>query len=221
MNDFDHHPTSRLEGTDPGGTSSRPPSRERILRAALDEFAEHGFAGARVDRIAKAAGVNKAMLYYHYGSKDALYEKVVGGRIVEILSALGQKLTGVDDLEVILGNLAETYATVFGVDQQVRRLMLRELAFPRGQTLEKIGGILRESGFPSVVVGVLQKGMREGRFRVLDPRQVLISFVAMNIGYFLIAPVINRVLEIEDKEGFIEERKKAVVDILMNGVKER
>jgi TetR/AcrR family transcriptional regulator len=221
MNDLERHPTSQQDRADSGEETPERSTRGRILEAAIEEFAEYGFAGARVDRIAKTAGVNKAMLYYHFGSKDVLYEKVVGGRIVEILSALSRKLTGVEDIEVILGGLAETYAAIFGADQQTRRLMLRELAHPHGQLLERIGGVFRESGFPSEVLAVLQKGMREGRFRVIDPRQVMISFVAMNIGYFLMAPVFNRVLEIDDKERFIEERKRAVVDILLNGVKVR
>jgi AcrR family transcriptional regulator len=48
-------------------------SPDRILAAAAHEFAARGFAGARVDRIARRARVNKAMLYYHFGSKQALY----------------------------------------------------------------------------------------------------------------------------------------------------
>jgi AcrR family transcriptional regulator len=47
-------------------------SPDRILAAAALEFAERGFAGARVDRIARRANVNKAMLYYHFMSKDRL-----------------------------------------------------------------------------------------------------------------------------------------------------
>src|ERR1700761_5741079 len=49
-------------------------SRNAILRAALAEFAQEGLAGARVDAIAEAAGVNKALLYYYFRDKDTLYE---------------------------------------------------------------------------------------------------------------------------------------------------
>ncbi|HXW08421.1 MAG TPA: TetR family transcriptional regulator, partial [Vicinamibacterales bacterium] len=59
----------------PGGRRPPPPgrrrrdaesSRHRLLDAAAAEFAAHGFAGASVDRIAAAAGLNKAMIYYHF-----------------------------------------------------------------------------------------------------------------------------------------------------------
>src|SRR6202142_436520 len=52
-------------------------SRAAILRAAVAEFAEHGIAGARTDAIARAARVNKALLYYYFKDKDALYEAVL------------------------------------------------------------------------------------------------------------------------------------------------
>ena len=56
-------------------TSSRDPvrTRERILRAARREFVAKGFAGARVDAIARAAAVNKRMLYHYFGDKEGLY----------------------------------------------------------------------------------------------------------------------------------------------------
>src|SRR5438093_2646113 len=52
-------------------------SPDRILAAAAVEFAERGYGGARVDRIARRAGVNKAMLYYHFKSKERLYRTLL------------------------------------------------------------------------------------------------------------------------------------------------
>jgi AcrR family transcriptional regulator len=51
-------------------------TRQKILSAALYEFSMHGLAGARVDEIAKAARVNKAMIYYHFDSKEALFNEL-------------------------------------------------------------------------------------------------------------------------------------------------
>ena len=57
-------------------------TRDRILRAAIREFSEHGLAGARTSAIASAARVNKALLYYYFRDKEALYtaalEEVAG-----------------------------------------------------------------------------------------------------------------------------------------------
>lgn len=52
-------------------------TKAAIVAAAMHEFASHGIAGARVDRIARAAGVNNHALYYHFGNKDALFRMVL------------------------------------------------------------------------------------------------------------------------------------------------
>jgi TetR/AcrR family transcriptional regulator len=52
-------------------------SRERILAAALKEFAAKGFAGARVDVIARRANINKRMLYHYFGDKEELFKAVL------------------------------------------------------------------------------------------------------------------------------------------------
>ena len=52
-------------------------TRERIRCSALREFAEHGFSGARIDRIAARSGANKAMIYYHFEGKEGLYFEIL------------------------------------------------------------------------------------------------------------------------------------------------
>jgi len=52
-------------------------TRARIFRAASDEFAEYGIAGARIDRIAEAAKANKARIYAYFGNKEQLFETVL------------------------------------------------------------------------------------------------------------------------------------------------
>jgi TetR/AcrR family transcriptional regulator len=55
-------------------------SRERILAAALEEFAANGYAGARVGAIAERAGLNKQLISHYFGGKQALYRAVMGAR---------------------------------------------------------------------------------------------------------------------------------------------
>ena len=64
---------------------SRHPARtrERILAAALREFSAKGFAGARVDRIAQRARVNKRMLYHYFGNKESLFREILARKVRE------------------------------------------------------------------------------------------------------------------------------------------
>src|SRR5436190_16378630 len=72
-------------GSPSAKTASRNPqqSQERILAAALEEFAAKGFAGARVDVIARNARINKRMLYHYFGDKEELFRAVLRRKIAE------------------------------------------------------------------------------------------------------------------------------------------
>ena len=78
-----------------GGKSGRNPerTRERILSAALKEFAANGFAGARVDMIARRADINKRMLYHYFGNKEHLFREVLRLKMAE-RQALAETLSG-------------------------------------------------------------------------------------------------------------------------------
>jgi TetR/AcrR family transcriptional regulator len=63
-------------------------TRGRIVEAAVGEFAEKGFAGARVESIGRRAGVNKQLLYHYFGGKEDLFREVVERKIEERLGRL-------------------------------------------------------------------------------------------------------------------------------------
>jgi TetR/AcrR family transcriptional regulator len=67
------------EGT-PGRERNPEQSRERLLSAALVEFAAHGYAGARVEAIAERAGLNRQLISHHFGGKLGLYQAVMNRR---------------------------------------------------------------------------------------------------------------------------------------------
>jgi AcrR family transcriptional regulator len=62
-------------------------SKTRILKTALNEFAAHGYAGARVGRIATASRTNKQLIYYYFGGKEGLFQHVLDGVYDEVLQA--------------------------------------------------------------------------------------------------------------------------------------
>ena len=68
-------------------TGDAQETRRRLVEAAYSEFAAHGIAGARVDRVAATAGVNKALIYFHFGNKEglftAVFEQIVNQTLAE------------------------------------------------------------------------------------------------------------------------------------------
>ena len=85
-------PQSGSDGKPLGARASRrngQATRKRILEAAFVEFAAVGLAGARVDRIAAAAGCNKSLIFVYFASKAALFETVVEKELERVDSAIG------------------------------------------------------------------------------------------------------------------------------------
>src|SRR5271167_2866620 len=74
---------ARTAKTEIAATRNPERTRERILSAALKEFAAHGFAGARVDAIARRADINKRMLYHYFVNKEKLFRAVLRQKIAE------------------------------------------------------------------------------------------------------------------------------------------
>jgi len=194
-------------------------TRDKIIAAALDEFAEHGRAGARVDRIAAAAGVNKAMIYYHFKSKDLLYVE----SLKEFFANVGRyalKLVGeTNTLDEALLALATVHATIITVKPQVRTLFLRELADLSPEIINTIIDSFRQSGLVDVIKEKMHGALASGRIRQIDPRQLISAFISMSIGYYFLYPISDALMQVTDREQFIEERKHIIVDIFLNGIK--
>src|SRR5688500_16872261 len=101
---------------------------QRVVAAAAEVFAARGFDGARVDEIARRAGINKAMLYYHVGGKQRLYSAVlvecIDRALVLLREATARAASPSAKLQAVLDTLAE-----FGTSNpEFIPLIMREIA---------------------------------------------------------------------------------------------
>jgi AcrR family transcriptional regulator len=153
-----------------------------IFAAAAQEFAESGFDAAGVDRIAARARVNKAMLYYHFGSKKALYTEVlrdmfrsVGIRARAIADGAG---TAPDKLDAWISTIIEQAAA----RPWFPPIMLRELASgaPRldPETFAMMNGVF------GAVRDIIEQGQREGAFAEVDPLMTHLTIMPPILIYF-------------------------------------
>ena len=142
-------------------------SHAAIFQAAAVEFAEQGYEGAGVDRIAARARVNKAMLYYHFGSKRALYVEVLR----DMFRAVGARARAIADGPGSAIEKLDTWIATIVAEAALRPwfppMMLRELASgaPRfdPDTFSMMNAVF------GAVRDVIAQGQREGTFRDVDP----------------------------------------------------
>jgi len=162
-------------------------SPDRILAAAALEFAARGFAGARVDRIARRARVNKAMLYYHFKSKDRLYRELlrtVFTRAAERLQAIADtNASPADKIDHVIAGMAEF------IEEHAffPSIMLREVAEGGAHldrvTLSALGAV------PRAVGAIVQEGVTAGAFRPVDPVFAYFSMLAPIVFYLAGTPI--------------------------------
>lgn len=167
-------------------TVTRDPdaTREAILSAATDEFAQHGLAGARVDRIAERAGVNKRMLYYYFGQKESLFLAVLEGAYHRIRDEEHRlNLAQVEPTEAIRRLVAFTWNYYIAHPEFLTLLNTENLH--RARHLKKSSKVrTMHSPFVASIAEVLERGRTAGVFRAgVDPVQLYISIAGLSYFY--------------------------------------
>jgi AcrR family transcriptional regulator len=158
--------------------------RLRILEAAKQEFAAHGLAGARVDRIATKAGANKRMLYYHVGKKDELYLTVLEGAYEKIRAEeRGLDLEHLDPPRAIERLIEFTWSYFLRNPEFLALLNTENLA--RARHLKRSTKVKSmHSPFVEMIATVVRRGVESGDFAVeIDPVQLYISIAALCFFY--------------------------------------
>ena len=147
-------------------------TRERILCAALKEFSAHGFAGARVDAIARQAAINKRMLYHYFGDKADLFKAVLRRKIAE-----RQKWA-----ESLSGDPAESLPFWFEAackDIDWVRMLEWEALQDANKTL--IDGRQRIASVAKGLKRIRQRQDRGQISRDLDPRHVMLTMRSLTM----------------------------------------
>jgi AcrR family transcriptional regulator len=202
-------------------TESSNPARQKILDAASRAFAEEGFAGARVDEIARRAGVNKAMLYYHVGDKQALYGEVLKRNFGRIETALEENLpdegSSADRLRAVITIVERAIAA----NPDHPRIVLRE--FASGATnlpAEILGQML---GLLTVVGEILAEGTGSGEFRRTEPVMTHLTLVGALLILNVVSPLRERFADLGstiEVPGADADTAKFLGDLLLQGIAE-
>jgi TetR/AcrR family transcriptional regulator len=199
------------------GTRGQPQeSRSSILKAAVAEFAEHGIAGARTDTIARAANVNKALLYYYFEDKESLYEAVLdyvfGGLRDRVMPVLESEARPREKMLDYVG----TYFDYIAANPQFPRVVQAEWmrSGARSAPMQRVAKKYFRPIFKKVA-GILRMGIAAGEFRPVNPMDFLPSVAAVIVFYFSAAPVIKTLTKVDPLSAQrIRERRKFVLDFI-------
>lgn len=192
---------------------------DEVLDAALELFLEKGFAAAKVEDVAKRAGLSKGSVYLYFPSKDALLEAIVQRALAPLAdSTLGQLAHFEGDPRVVLTMVIGRLIAAMRDPQRVAipKLILREASqFP--QVAEMYKRQVLDRAIPAVTA-LLQRGMDQGYLRKLDAELTVRSIVGPILVHLLLAEV----FAIMPKDGMALERfVQNHLAILFDGISAR
>lgn len=167
-------------------------TRAALMAAATELFGHRGFSGARTEEIARRAGVNKAMISYHFGGKAGLYETILVSGLSQITERLRALVASNHSPEHLLATLLETLAEVHRARPALAAMMLRE-AMSGGEHLSsdalphfvKVFGMVRE---------IVDRGVRAGVYRPVDPLLTHLTVLGSVLFFFATTPMRERLL---------------------------
>ena len=182
--------SDRVPPPTPSGQQRDPErTRERILDAAVEEFAAEGFTGARVDSIAEKAGVNKRMLYHYFGNKQELFQAIIQDR-------LERKGLCIANSPHDVGEAFAHFHADIRADMPWVRLMQWE-ALQLGN--DPITGAEARRAHIERGLEQVRQAQDRGLWPGLDSRQVLLSLMGMTLVPYLL-PQITKLVTGQDPE---------------------
>lgn len=191
------------------GRPRSPVPRETLIRAAVKAFADTGYAGASLDRIAEEAGIRKSSLLHRFGSKEALYLEALGtvlGSLGEMVADAARSAGSFGDRLDRLGAVISDYLSD---EPRAARLLYREV-MDRGPFFTGAGGLVFQQVLETAV-SFLHAGTEEGTFDVPEPADAVISIVGIHLTYFATHELSEQVTGEEIFTAEARARRKAAV----------
>jgi TetR/AcrR family transcriptional regulator len=192
-------------------------SRERILEEATKAFAAHGFEGARIADIARAAGLSHPSVLHHFGSKRGLYEAVVEAAVADWAAETTAVYTaGTRGFDRIAA-LTDAAFRYFATHGDVVRLVRRE-AIEGGERLgEAVADVLKP--FVAGAVAFLTEAQATGELRPHDPIELIQVLYGSVFTYFSDAGFRQRLLDEDPLDpATVARHRDALTDLLRSAV---
>jgi AcrR family transcriptional regulator len=192
-------------------------SRAKILAAAERAFAGEGLAGARTDAIAAEAGVNKALLYYYFKSKESLYEAVIEEHLRDFNKQALAILEAPGSARVLLLRYLELHFDFISKRRQHAPLF-QQLIMKGGKPPERL---FRKHIVPraDALRRLLVRGIQSGEFRKNDPFHTSVSIAALIVFYFSAAPMLRLMSDSDPyAANNLKRRKQEVLDFVRYGL---
>ena len=199
-----------------GRTNDPAATRANILDVATREFADNGFAGARIDVIAAGTKTSKRMIYYYFGSKEGLYEAVLFEYYRRLRAAEANiDLESLPPVEAVVRLTHSTFDYHIGNADVVRLVMVENLA--KGRHITDLAGLpALNSALICSLQRVCDRGAASGVMRRVDATQLYMSIASLSFFNVSNRYTFSALFEIDmTSPAAVETRKRDVTEMVL------
>ena len=212
--------SAQAKHSSPGHRSGRDAeaTKRRILDAAEAEFSRHGLKGARVDAIARGAGVTTAMIHYYFDNKEGLYKAVLQRPATEFRDIMASlNLPQRSSAEALRAFIRAAIA--YEAKHPYRGMLWFQEAQQNQGEYFKLSTESWADTF-SYLTGILERGMGDGSFRQFDPALETVHILGVCIFYFNIHENWKHLVPEVDRLGpeAVEKHTQAAIALILSGI---
>ena len=198
-------------------------TESKILKAAEEEFMRKGFSGARTTSIAESAGVTHAMLHYYFRTKEKIFDRIISEKIMMIREIIGYSIEDESlSLSDMIRSVIDRHLNFLSENADLPRFLIGEV-FSNPERAAIVKEKIKAVATPLVsrLQDKIDSESSMGNCRKVDARSLLIDILSLNVFPYMAAPLMNAALDniMDDKEGFMELRKKENYDTIMRKLK--
>lgn len=192
----------------------------KIIQAAKDIFIKKGMEGARMQEIADAAGINKALLHYYFRSKEKLFEMIFKYVFTEVLTILFEVVSSSMGIEEKIRAFFERHISFLKENPYLPGFIMHELARNPDLIVANAAN-LKISTIPTEFAVQIANGIKNGEIKEIDPRHLIVNMMSLSVFPFAAAPLIRSWMQIDENEygKFLEDRKKFLPEFVIASIK--
>lgn len=195
-------------------------TEQLILEAAGRVFTRVGFAAARMEDIAREAGMNRALLHYYFRSKQKMFDLIFEENLKMFYANFLRILASDNPLELKIKTLVETEIDMLLQNQDLPMFILNEISQRPGQIKERIQKTAAGE-FMKEFISQISREIKKGNIRKIEPLQLIINIMSLCIFPFIGRPMMMAISGIDQKqfESLMKQRKIYIADMILESLK--
>ena len=194
-------------------------AEHKILEAAKHVFITQGMAGARMQDIADAAGINKAMLHYYFRNKEKLFETIFSEAFENLFPKLFSILESDQPVFTKIELICSAYINQMQATPYLPTFVLSEINRQPDTFLKKIWS--KRKPPIKAFANMVETAIKQKEIQPINPLQLLLNIISLSIFPYMAKPLLQHVSGISKKQfdAMMEERKKTVPQIIIQSLK--